>query len=359
MSPAQITVVHYVNQYFGGQGREDKADVPFSVQEGPVGPGLALQKMLGDRGRIAATLMCGDNYFAENTARACEEGIALLAQIRPQLVLAGPAFAAGRYGIACGAFCKAIQERFRIPTVTGMHAENPGCELYRQEVFVCRAGKSVLNMRDDLAAMVELGLALVSGAQDSPLLSGRNIPPPSAGNYFPRGELLNERTALTAAERGVSMLLAKLQGLPFQSEAEAPSIEAYPAPPPLTKPLAACEIALVTDGGLVPKGNPDNMKSRANTIWKAYDVDAVVSEAECDVAHTGYYSAHVLENPNRLVPLDVLRDMAASQDIKRVHPYLCSTSGNVTTTAQCRKMGAEIAGRLSSDGVDAVILTST
>ena len=91
MSSAEITVVHYVNQFFGGLGREDKADVPLSIQEGPVGPGLALQKMLGDRGRIAATLMCGDNYFAEDTARACEEGIALLAQIRPQLVLAGPA----------------------------------------------------------------------------------------------------------------------------------------------------------------------------------------------------------------------------------------------------------------------------
>ena len=363
MSPNELRVVHYVNQFFGQEGREDKADTPFLLKDGPVGPGRALQQILGDKGRVVATLVCGDNYFAENIDRACEEGTALVDSIRPHLFLAGPAFAAGRYGIACGAICKAVQERFDIPAVTGMDVENPGLELYRRDVLVCHAGGTALKMVDDLTTMVNLGLRMISGERGTTLLSGRGIPRPAEGKYFPRGELLNERTALSTAERGVDMLLAKIQGVPFDSEAEAPTIEAHPAPPPVGKALAACEIALVTDGGLVPKGNPDGMKCRGNTVWRAYATDTLITDTDpakgCEVAHTGYYAAHVLENPNRLVPLDVLREMAAQGVIKRVHPFLCSTSGNVTTTSQCRKMGREMAQRLQTEGVDAVILTST
>jgi glycine reductase complex component B subunit gamma len=363
VSPKELKVVHYVNQFFGQEGGEEKADTPFLLKEGPVGPGRALQQLLGDRGRVVATLVCGDNYFAENLERACEQGIALVESIRPDLFLAGPAFAAGRYGIACGAICKAVQERFGIPVVTGMNAENPGVELYRREVLVCHAAGTALKMHADLATMVNLGLRLVSGQPDNPLLSGRNLPRPAEGKYFPRSELLNERTAPSAAERGAEMLLAKLRGAPFDSEAKASAIEAHPAPPPVDKALDACEIALVTDGGLVPKGNPDGMRTRANTVWQAYDLETLVPEEDtakgCEVAHTGYYSAHVLENPNRLVPMDALRAMTAEGVIKRVHPFLCSTSGNVTTSLQCRKMGREMAQRLQKEGVDGVILTST
>ena len=41
-----IRVVHYVNQFFGGIGAEDKADVPPSHRAGPVGPGAALAKLV-------------------------------------------------------------------------------------------------------------------------------------------------------------------------------------------------------------------------------------------------------------------------------------------------------------------------
>ena len=61
-----LKVVHYINQFFAGLGGEDKAEIGPQLSEGHVGPGMAIQKALGDRGEIVATVICGDNYFAEN-----------------------------------------------------------------------------------------------------------------------------------------------------------------------------------------------------------------------------------------------------------------------------------------------------
>ena len=59
-----LRVVHYVNQFFGRIGAEEAGEHPFTVKEGPVGPGIGLQKELGDAGTVVATLICGDNRAA-------------------------------------------------------------------------------------------------------------------------------------------------------------------------------------------------------------------------------------------------------------------------------------------------------
>ena len=87
MNKKTLTIVHYLNQFFGQQGGEDKADAPFLLRQGPVGPGLALQNLLGEKGRVAATLICGDNYFAENLEKAAEEAFTLIAPLNPDLFL--------------------------------------------------------------------------------------------------------------------------------------------------------------------------------------------------------------------------------------------------------------------------------
>ena len=131
-----LKVVHYLNQFFGGIGGEDKAEAGPQVHEGAKGPGRAFEKALGNRGKIVATVICGDNYFAENIEGASEEAIALIRPFRPDLFIAGPAFNAGRYGIACGGICAAVIRQLGIPAVTGMHEENPGVDLYRPEVYI-------------------------------------------------------------------------------------------------------------------------------------------------------------------------------------------------------------------------------
>ena len=61
MAEKKLRVVHYLNQYFGQVGGEEKATAGFTVKAGPVGPGLALQKEMGDRAEIVATVICGES----------------------------------------------------------------------------------------------------------------------------------------------------------------------------------------------------------------------------------------------------------------------------------------------------------
>ena len=65
MPERKFRVVHYLNQFFGGIGGEDKAGIPPFVKEGPTGPGNFLQKIWRDSAEIVATVICGDNFFAE------------------------------------------------------------------------------------------------------------------------------------------------------------------------------------------------------------------------------------------------------------------------------------------------------
>ena len=127
-----LRVVCYVNQFFGQLGGEEKAGVGPQVKDGAVGAARAIQQALGDVGTVVATVICGDNYAAEQLESAVAEMVALVKSATPDLLVAGPAFLAGRYGVACGALCAAVQAQLKIPAVTAMHAENPGVDLYHQ-----------------------------------------------------------------------------------------------------------------------------------------------------------------------------------------------------------------------------------
>ena len=117
-------VIHFINQFFAQIGGEEKADVPLSVTEGPVGPGLAFKMALQDEAEIVATFICGDNYFSEYGESIMQGVIARMGEYDPDIVIAGPAFNAGRYGPNCGALCKAVAEYLHIQAVTGMYEEN-------------------------------------------------------------------------------------------------------------------------------------------------------------------------------------------------------------------------------------------
>ncbi|HZD39442.1 MAG TPA: glycine/sarcosine/betaine reductase selenoprotein B family protein, partial [Terriglobales bacterium] len=61
-----MRVVHYLNQFFGGRGGEDKAGMPLEVRSGAVGPGMLLERLLGEDTQVVVTLVCGDNYAVEH-----------------------------------------------------------------------------------------------------------------------------------------------------------------------------------------------------------------------------------------------------------------------------------------------------
>ncbi len=362
MSEKSLRVVHYLNQFFGQVGGEDKADIGFTVKTGPLGSGLALQKALGDKANVMATIICGDNYFSKNPEQAGEEGFKLIEPYHPDLFFAGPAFAAGRYGVACGAICKAVGEKLGIPVITGMYQENPGVDMYRKYAYICKTGNSIRDMTESISHMTRLALKLISKEKGTHLVSRENLPRPDEYGYFSRVILRNEYTDKIAAERSIDKLLAKLRGEPFKSEVTLPKFEKVEPPAPIKDPRT-CEIILISDGGLVPKGNPDGLSGRGNLRWTSYEIDTFLPEnfksSDYEIAHTGYFPVQILEDPNRLVPVDVMRDLIKEGKVGKLHPSFFSTSGNATISRRCAEMGDEMGAEIEKRSVNAVILTST
>ena len=346
-----MRVVHYINQFFGGLGGEEYAGMPPEVRAGAAGPGRLLDQLLPGDAEVVATVVCGDNYAAENLDEVTAAVAARVKDVQADLLVAGPCFQAGRYGIAAGAVCAAVHQQLSVPSVTAMSQENPGVDLYHEQVYIVDSGGDVGRMRDVLARMVLLGTKLANG--EDPGL-------PTDMGYFPRGVLRSQFVEKTVAERLTTMLLAKLRGQPYEPEVPIEVAEPTAQPLPVAD-MSKATVALVTDGGLVPKGNPDGIPLAFAKVWGAYSIAGkeTLTSAEYDVSHGGYDNRPVRTDPHRLVPVDVLRDMERDGLIGGLHPEFLSTTGNLNPINNSRRMGKEMAQRLTSAGVDTVILTST
>ena len=209
----KIRVVHYLNQFFAQIGGEDKGDVGPTVKAGVIGAGRALQQALGEDAEVVATIFCGDNFFAEQQAQAINELLRHVAEYKAELLIAGPAFESGRYGVACGAICQAAQDKLRVASVAGMDEDNVGAALYRKHIYIVNSGATIARMVPTLQRMAALGLKLAR--RDA-------IGKPADEGYLSRGIKRNELAAKQPAERAVDMLLAKLAGKEFHSEIATP-----------------------------------------------------------------------------------------------------------------------------------------
>jgi glycine reductase len=138
-----MRIVHYLNQFFGGRGGEEAASLGPCMQDGAVGPGKLLEQVLGEEAQVVRTIIVGDNYAAENLEALTELVLKEVSAAQADLFVAGPCFEAGRYGVAAGGLCAAVQAELGIPVVTGMAVENPGVDLYRQELYIVDSGTSV------------------------------------------------------------------------------------------------------------------------------------------------------------------------------------------------------------------------
>ena len=161
----KIRVVHYINQFFAGIGGEEKADYKPEVREGVVGPGMALKAGFKDEAEIVATVICGDSYFNENLEEAKKEVMEMIKKYDPDLFIAGPAFNAGRYGVACGTITEAVQQELGIPVLTGMYEENPGADMFKKSVYIVPTKNSAAGMRDAVKKMIPLALKLAKGEE--------------------------------------------------------------------------------------------------------------------------------------------------------------------------------------------------
>lgn len=345
-----MRVVHYLNQFFGGLGGEEVAGARPQTREGAVGPGRLLQQLLGPDATVVETIVCGDNYAAENLDALRDLVVERVREARADLFVAGPCFEAGRYGVAAGALCVAVQNQLGIPAVTAMAPENPGVDLHRRELYIVDSGQNVAAMRDVLAKMAALA---------GKLLRREEIGSPREEGYIARGIMRDAFVEKTAAERLVDMVVAKTRGEPFESEFTVASFPAIPAPPPV-RDLSRARVAIVTDGGVVPRGNPDKIAPSVAMNWGAYDISGVddLQGADYEVSHRGYDTRYVEQDPDRMVPVDAMRSLEKEGVVGELYPRFISTSGLSNPLANSRRLGREIAQKLKEEGVDAVVLVS-
>lgn len=346
----KLRVVHYINQFFGQIGGEDAASTGIRTEEKPVGPGLGLQAALGDRAEIVATIICGDNYIAEQLDKVTDEVVEIVKEYKPDLFFAGPAFNAGRYGVACGSLCAAVKKTLGIPAVTAMFVENPGKEVYATDIFILKSGDNARKMAEETRKMAEFAYKLYDGTLERD---------PEKEGFYERGWMVLKKYEDMASKRAVDMLLDKINGRPFKSEIPMPSQEKVEAPPPI-KDLSQATVILLTDGALCPQGNPDAMRTGNSTVFHTYSVEGKdsLTKEEYTCVHGGFDTSYVLQDPNRLVPLDALRALV-KEGVVKMHEAFLSTSGLTTPITNSISIGRGMVEYVKNHAIDAAILTST
>lgn len=343
-------IVHYINQFYGQIGGEEAAGQKPVLRDGPVGPGIGLQAELKGLAQIDATIICGDNYFADNQKEALEEILAMVEEKKPDMVIAGPGFNAGRYGLACGTICDEVKKRFSIPVLTALYPENPGAEMFHSRFYIMKTAISAAGMRKTLPVMA--GMA-------AKLLNNEEIGFPEEEGYIPQGFRVNVHTEKNGAERGVEMLIKKLKGEPFVTELPMPVFDRV-KPAPAVKDMAHAKIALITSGGIVPQGNPDHIPSANAGIFGTYDISGYddLTGDKFMTVHGGYDPVYATEDPDRVLPLDAVREIEREGGIGKLFGKYYSTVGNTTAVSSAKKFAEEIAQDLLRNEVQAVILTS-
>jgi glycine reductase len=206
-------------------------------------------------------------------------------------------------------------------------------------------------MRDAVKVMAPLALKLVKGEE---------IGASAEEGYFPNGIRKNFFEQKRGSRRAVDMLLAKLADKEFTTEYPMPDFDRV-APNPAVKDIAHATIALVTSGGIVPKGNPDHIESSSASKYGEYDIEGVMdlTADTYETAHGGYDPVYANADADRVLPVDVLREFEKEGKIGKLHRYFYTTVGNGTAVKSAKGFAEEFSQKLKAANVDAVILTST
>ena len=346
-----LRVVQFLNQFFGGIGAEEHANTPFQVVEGAAGSGRALQQLLGDRGAVVATFICGDNTFAEEGEQTTVAASEALQRFNPHLVLAGPAFDAGRYGLACAQMC-AVAREAGLPAVTGMYHENPGYTTFRRNLICVPTDTRATEMQAVLARMLELGVKLARGEE---------LGPAATEGYLPTGIRQHVVRKKPGWQRSIEMLEARVNGQPYLSEIRLQQYETVPLPQPVSN-LEQMTLGLVTSGGLVPRGNPDHQGSGFAQEAFRYSIEGLsaLTTKDWESVHGGF-NPRILntKNPGYVLPLPVLRQLEGEGQIGAIYPFFFSTVGNGTAVSDAKRMGVQIAQEFKKAEIRAALLVAT
>lgn len=350
---AKLRTVYYINQFYAGMGGEEMADTGLHILNEKKGPALGIEPMWNGEMEVVKVLVCGDNFI--NTDAKFEEILPTIKkeieESNPDVFVAGPAFNAGRYGVACAKMCDYVKKELGIPSVTGMWWENPAVGMYVKDNYIISTTETASGMRKSLPKLAALALKL---AKKEEIKAAR------FEGYLPTGHRYNEYHEKTGARRVTDILLDKLYNRPYKTEVPLRGFEQVP-PAAKIENLKDTKIALFTTGGLVPVGNPDKLKQAFSINYGKYSIEGLdeLKKGVYESIHGGYDTTDASNDPHRLIPLDAMRDLEREGKVGSVFEYFYTTCGVGTNVETSKEMGQKLAADLKASGVTAAIFTST
>ena len=127
---------------------------------------------------------------------------------------------------------------------------------------------------------------------------------------------------------------------------------------PLTKPLAACSVALITTAGAHLKTQPphDLLSHFGDTSFR--EIPGDTRAADLAVDHSHYDTTDANADPNIVLPIDRLHELATAGIIGSVAPLHFGFMGFIPDGRLLRDSTAPIvAERLVAQHTDAVLIT--
>jgi glycine reductase len=349
----ELRALYYINQFYAGIGGEQKANIGLNVFEGPKGPGLGLEKLWDGKMKIVKTICCGDNFINndEKYQSIIPDIKKIIDEVKPDVFIAGPAFNAGRYGVACAKMCDFIKREFKVPSIAGMFSENPAVEIYVKDIYIVPSAETASGMTKSLSDLAKLSLKLAQGKKLGPAIDE---------GYLQTGHRFNEYDEKTGAVRTVDLLMKKIKGEKYETEIPLRTFEKVQPAKPIQN-IDKSLIALITTGGLVPKGNPDKLKQAFSVTFGRYSLKDIesMSYKDYESIHGGYDTTIVNEDPNRLLPLDEMLKLKNEGFFGELYDEFITTCGIGTNVKSSKDIGNRIADVLKQKNVQGVILTST
>jgi glycine reductase len=231
-----------------------------------------------------------------------------------------------------------------------MSTDNPAVELYRAKTTIVPTTSTATGMSEALGKMARLAAKLAQGQLGPAHLEG----------YIPKGLRFTEIVSEPVGKRAVEMLMLRLRDEPVHTEWAVPQYGRVTPAPPLHD-LTSATIALITSGGIVPKGNPHRLESARATKWVKYNIAEVhaLMAQEWESIHGGYDTTNANQEPNRVLPLDMLKALKDEGVIGRLFDDVYVTTGNQAGLEHARRFGQEIGEELLAGGVDGVLLVAT
>jgi D-proline reductase (dithiol) PrdB len=126
----------------------------------------------------------------------------------------------------------------------------------------------------------------------------------------------------------------------------------------LTKPLAACRLALVTTAGLHRRG--DRRFEPGDQSYRVIPSDTAVDERVQSHISIGFDRNAIMRDINVTFPIDRARELVARGALAALAPSNYSFMGALRDVARLeRETGPEVARRLRDEGADVALITPT